>query len=235
MGAKFKSKTHLLHTFFDFLSRFLRIWLQSLKKVLIWPKFFFCKNQKRCQKMQNFTLISNPLKKFWKNVPKKLQAKQVWRTWVKVKKVHFSVTFLLITFFGTFFQNFFNGFEFSVKFCVFWLLFRFFPKKIFFGHISTFSNFDCKCAGNGSKKRKIFFLWMYLRIYLCNHQRVCITKLLKSLYPSVQSSSAKWLAGDVWLFYNVREKRLKFLPVFDLLKLIRIWLSKLSKRVCIFF
>ncbi len=28
---------------------------------------------------------------------------------------------------------------------------------IFLGHISTFSNFDCKCAGNGSKKRKIFF------------------------------------------------------------------------------
>ncbi len=29
---------------------------------------------------------------------KKLQAKQVWRTWVKVKKVHISVPFLLITF-----------------------------------------------------------------------------------------------------------------------------------------
>jgi hypothetical protein len=30
-----KSKTHLPNTFFDFLSRFLRVWLQSLKKVLI--------------------------------------------------------------------------------------------------------------------------------------------------------------------------------------------------------
>ncbi len=57
MGAKLKSKTHLQNTFFDFLSRFLRIWLQSLKKVLIWPK--------------NFTLISNPLKKLLKNAPKK--------------------------------------------------------------------------------------------------------------------------------------------------------------------
>ncbi len=38
MGAKFKSKTHLQNTFFDFLSRFLRVWLQSLKKVLIWQK-----------------------------------------------------------------------------------------------------------------------------------------------------------------------------------------------------
>jgi hypothetical protein len=35
MGAKLKSKTHLPNTFFYFLSRFLRVWLQSLKKVLI--------------------------------------------------------------------------------------------------------------------------------------------------------------------------------------------------------
>jgi hypothetical protein len=35
MGAKLKSKTYLLNTFFDFLSRFLRVWLQSLEKVLI--------------------------------------------------------------------------------------------------------------------------------------------------------------------------------------------------------
>ncbi len=48
MGAKLKSKTHLQNTFFDFLSRFLRVWLQSLKKVLIWPKknFFFFKSKK---------------------------------------------------------------------------------------------------------------------------------------------------------------------------------------------
>ncbi len=38
MGAKFKSKTHLLYRFFDFWRRFMRVWLQSLTKVLIWPK-----------------------------------------------------------------------------------------------------------------------------------------------------------------------------------------------------
>jgi hypothetical protein len=32
MSAKLKSKTLLQNTFFDFLSRFLRVWLQSLKK-----------------------------------------------------------------------------------------------------------------------------------------------------------------------------------------------------------
>ncbi len=35
IGAKLKSKTHLQNTFFDFLNRFLRIWLQSLQKVQI--------------------------------------------------------------------------------------------------------------------------------------------------------------------------------------------------------
>ncbi len=71
MGAKLKSKTHLLNTFFDFLCRFLRVWLQSLKKVLIWPKTFFLEKSKRRQKTQNFTLISNPLKKLLKNAPQK--------------------------------------------------------------------------------------------------------------------------------------------------------------------
>ncbi len=72
MGAKLKSKTHLQNTFFDFLSRFLRVWLQSSKKVLIWPKkIFFLKKSKKVSKTQNFTLISNPLKRLWKNAPKK--------------------------------------------------------------------------------------------------------------------------------------------------------------------
>ncbi len=72
MGAKLKSKTHLPDTFFDFLSRFLRVWLQSLKKVLIWPqKNFFLKKLKKVSKTQNFTLISNLLKKLWKNALKK--------------------------------------------------------------------------------------------------------------------------------------------------------------------
>jgi hypothetical protein len=37
----------------------------------------FLKNQKRYKKAQNFMLISNPLKKFLKDAPKKLKAKQV--------------------------------------------------------------------------------------------------------------------------------------------------------------
>jgi hypothetical protein len=40
--------------------------------------------------------------------------------------------------------------RFLIPILIFW-------KKIFFALISTFLNFDCKCAGNSSKKRKIFF------------------------------------------------------------------------------
>ncbi len=47
-----------------------------------------------------------------------------------MKKVHISVTFLLITFFW----------------CIFFALI-----------LALFLDFDCKCAGNGSKKRKIVF------------------------------------------------------------------------------
>jgi hypothetical protein len=43
MGAKLKSKTHLQNTFFYFLSRFLRIWLQSFETVQIEPKKYFLK------------------------------------------------------------------------------------------------------------------------------------------------------------------------------------------------
>jgi hypothetical protein len=62
MGAKLKSKTHLLNTFFDSLSRFLHVWLQSLKKVLTGQKknIFFEKIEKGVKKLQK---ISNPLKK----------------------------------------------------------------------------------------------------------------------------------------------------------------------------
>ncbi len=48
MGAKLKSKTHLQNPFFDFLRRFLRVWLQSLKKGLRWTlkKIFWKKIKK---------------------------------------------------------------------------------------------------------------------------------------------------------------------------------------------
>jgi hypothetical protein len=45
MDAKLKSKTHLLNTFFDLLSRFLRVLLQSWKKCY-YDKFLDNKSRK---------------------------------------------------------------------------------------------------------------------------------------------------------------------------------------------
>ncbi len=71
MGSKLKSKTHLLNTFFDFLSRFLRVWLQSLKKVLIWPKNFFLKKTKKVSKNAEFHADFESIEKVVKNAHKK--------------------------------------------------------------------------------------------------------------------------------------------------------------------
>jgi hypothetical protein len=68
MGEKMKSTTHLQNTFFDFLSRFLRIWLQSLQTVVIWPpkKFFWTKSKKISKNAEfhaDFESVENVVKK----------------------------------------------------------------------------------------------------------------------------------------------------------------------------
>jgi hypothetical protein len=104
----------------------------------------------------DFKSIEKVLKKCTK---KKLLAK----TWRKNALFSLLLMFvklvLLITFFGAFFYNFFNGFKISVKFCVFWHLFRFFQKKIFFlGHISTFFELWSQTRKKRLKKsKKVFF------------------------------------------------------------------------------
>jgi hypothetical protein len=73
-----KCETHLLNTFFDFWCRIFRVWLQSLKKVLIRPKKFFSNKSKMVSKNAevhaDFISVEKCCKKFTK---KKLQAKQV--------------------------------------------------------------------------------------------------------------------------------------------------------------
>jgi hypothetical protein len=72
MGAKLKSKTHLLNTFFDFLSRFLRVRLQSLQKVLKRPhNFFLQKKSKKISKNAEFHADFKSIEKVVKNALKK--------------------------------------------------------------------------------------------------------------------------------------------------------------------
>ncbi len=165
MGAKLKSKTHLLNMFFDFLSRFLRICSQSSKKVLIWPKkIFLGQKSEKGSKNAEFHADFNHVEKVVKKCTK--------------KKLYF-----LVHFFNTFSTDSKSAWN-SAFFDIF---FDFFQKIFFLGHISTFFELGLQLRRKWLKKTENLFLWMYLRIQLYNHQRVCITKLLKSLYPAVHS------------------------------------------------
>jgi hypothetical protein len=64
-------------------------------------------------------LISNPLKKFYKYLQKKVIGKNVKKYALFPLLLMFIKLVLLITFFGALFKNVFNGFEISMKFCVF--------------------------------------------------------------------------------------------------------------------
>ncbi len=110
------------------------------------------------KKTQNFTLISNPLKKVWKNALKKVISKNVTEictffTFTHVRQTCFAYNFC----FGAFFLTFFNGFEISVKFCVFWHLLWFFHPKNFLGHISTFFKLWRQMRKKRLKKSKNVF------------------------------------------------------------------------------
>jgi hypothetical protein len=72
MGAKLKSKTHLQNRFFDFLSHFLRVWLEILKKGLIWPKQKnFLKKSKKVSKNAEFHADFESAEKVVKKCTKK--------------------------------------------------------------------------------------------------------------------------------------------------------------------
>jgi hypothetical protein len=160
MGAKLKSKTHLLNTFFDFLSRFLRIRLQSLQKVLIWPpKIFFWKKSEKISKNAEFHADLESVEKVVKKCNKKkvISKKSLTNMSKKWKKgffpSHFANNFFMLHFFKTFstdLKSAWNSAFFDTHI-------EFFNKKSFLLLLALFVNFDCKCAGNGSKKRKIFF------------------------------------------------------------------------------
>ncbi len=162
MGAKWKSKTHLQNTFFDFLSRFLRVRLQSLQKVQIWPKkIFLCKKSENTSKNSEFHADFESIEKVVKKcAKKKVLAKKFWRTWVKNEKRAFFPHIFANNFFMVhFFKTFSTGLK--SAWYPYWILKRNFVLLL----LALFVNFDCKCERNGSKKRKIFFYECVLEFY----------------------------------------------------------------------
>jgi hypothetical protein len=72
--------------------------------------------------------------------------------------VHISVTFLLITFYWCFFSKLFQRIRNQREILRFIIPILNFWQKFFLLLLPLFVHFDCKCAGNGSKKRKIFLM-----------------------------------------------------------------------------
>ncbi len=140
----------------------------------------YCNDLKICfffiyqKRYQNFTLISNPLKKLLKNIPKKV-----------ISNTSLSKSLKIAYFCHIFANNFF--------WCIFSKLFQRIhnhreilgflkPKsnlllKIFFCSYYHFLYTLIANAQETAQKNGNLFLWMCFRILLCNYQRVCITKL----------------------------------------------------------
>jgi hypothetical protein len=76
----------------------------------------------------------------------------------KSEKVHISITFLPITFLGAFFKTFSTDFKSAYNSAFFETHIEFLNKKISFSLkiYALFLSFECKCAGNSSKKGKPF-------------------------------------------------------------------------------
>jgi hypothetical protein len=161
MGAKLKSKTHLRNKCFDFLSRFLRVRLQSLKKVLIWPK-----KSKKVSKMQNFTLISNPLKKLLTTAPKKVIGKTNLMNMSKSEKSAYFRHVFGNNFFWCIFSTLFQRIRNQRKILLFLIpvLYLLFEEKKQLLLLALFKTLIAN-AQETAQKTENLFLWMCLRIY----------------------------------------------------------------------
>ncbi len=110
---------------------------------------------------------------------------------------------LLITFFWCIFSQLFQRIRNQREILRFFDTFSDFFKKYFFlGHLSTvlFSNFDCKCAGNGSKNQKT---------YLLNVSQISILHPSKGLYSlfSKKKSNSLVPTGQSTYFSQLKKSK----------------------------
>ncbi len=119
--------------FSHLLSRFLHVCLESLQKVLIWPRtiFFLKKVSKYAEFHTDFKSVEKVLKEFTKKVLTKM-----WRRYAlfPLLLMFVKLVLLICNYFWYIFLNFFNGLEISMKSCVFC---TFFDLKKNVGHNST--------------------------------------------------------------------------------------------------
>ncbi len=149
MGAKLKSKTHLQNTFLDFLSRFLRVWLQSLKKVLIWHKFFLSKKGVKKRRISRWFWIR--WKSCWKMHTKKVVSKtSLTNMSTSEKRAYFRHVFAN-NFFWCIFSNLFQRIRNQRE-----ILHFLYPYWIF--------ELWLQMRRKRLKKTENLFLWMCLRI-----------------------------------------------------------------------
>ncbi len=94
-----------------FLGRFLRVWLQSLKKVLKWPKMkLFRKKLKKVTKNAEFHADFKSVKKVFKKCTKNVTKICTFSTFTHVSQTYFACNFFLVHFWKTF-QRIWNQHE----------------------------------------------------------------------------------------------------------------------------
>ncbi len=149
--------------------------------------FFLQKSEKISKNAEFHADFESVAKVVKKCTQKKVISKESLTNMRKKWKRAFSVTFLLITFLWCIFSKLFQRNSKSAWNSAFFdTHIEFFLNKIFYFLFSTFSNLWLQMRRKRLIRTENLFLWMCLRILLGNHQRVCISKLLNSLYPNVQ-------------------------------------------------
>ncbi len=159
MGAKLKSKTHLLNTFFNcFEPFFTRFASKFAKSANLNPKNFFLKKIRKDIKKRRFSRWFRIRWKSCKKCTKKSYQRKSWTNMSKKWKKaffpsHFCYLFMVHFFitFSTDSKSAWNSafFDTHIEFC---------SKKIFLLLLALFLDFDCKCAGNAQKNGKSFFM-----------------------------------------------------------------------------
>ncbi len=136
--AKFNSKTYLQNTFFIFLSRFARGWLQSLQKYCMIQKSFLNKCKmgiRNAEFYADFESVEKVAKKQADNIiSEKVKEKLSFWLFITVWKSFRIITFTWLIFLQTFFHTDSN----SASNFAFMIPISNFCKQLYFALISTF-------------------------------------------------------------------------------------------------